>query len=407
MRKLANLFIILYILMAVVAILCGGAQLLGAPAALGIIYNLLCGLTIIVAIPLYFGLAFNRHLPRRTLIPLFFWLFWGLCGHWPLRELLGDGLLLFSGAGQLTVGLLLLWLNRRRNGQSLLLIPRQFVGNAFSGNGFIHFIIINICVIPLALILLIYFGLGTLITDQSSGFVQLQPTGLYMSDRVYRLGDKEVRLAAMIHLGQGDFYSDLASSLPQQGALILAEGVSDADGLLTESFSYGKLADSLGVATQQQLHFPGRLIDAEQLLNPTPEMLEETNLLPADIDIREFDSRTIAVLNALARDILNADKPLTGYTAFNRWLQQEMPADIDTIIMSDLIDRRNHAVYGYLSQALPHYDTIVIPWGALHMPGIERKIMKLGFELQSEEQRKSIDFLLLPFGEIWHSLTGQ
>jgi hypothetical protein len=406
MRKLANLFFILYILMAVTAILCGGGRLFGAPSALDIGYNLLRVLTIIVAIPLYFGLAFNRHLPRLILIPLFLWLFWGLCGHWPLQPLLGDKLLLLSGCGQLGIVWLLLQLNRRHNGRSLLLIPRQFAGNAFSGNGFVHFIIINIFAIPVALILVFYFGLGTLIADKSAGFVQLQPTGLYMSDRVYRLGDKEVRLSAMIHLGQGNYYSDLTESLPQRGALILAEGVSDEDGLMTENFSYGKLADALGVETQQQLHFPGRLIDAAQLLNPTPELLEGTNLLPADIDLREFDKRTIAVLNALARDVLSADNPLAGYSAFNHWLQQEMPADIDKIIMNDLIAKRNCEVYSYLTQALPHYNSILIPWGALHMPGIERKIKQLGFQLHSEQRRKSIDFLLLPYGDIWHSLTA-
>jgi hypothetical protein len=405
MRKFANLFFILFNTMAVAGIIFGVGRFFITAPALGYGYNLLHGVTILVAIPLYFGLAFNRHLPRLILIPLFAWLFWGLCSYWPLNSIFGDNLTLYASFVQLLFGLLFLQINRLRNGHSRFMIPRQFAGNAFDGTHFLHFVIINIVVVPIALVLLLYFGINNLITDRSAGFVQLQPSGLFMSDRVYLLGDKEVRLTAMIHLGQGNYYSDLADSLPQRGALILAEGVSDEEGLLTETFSYDKLADSIGVESQQQLYFPGRLIDAEQLLNPTPELLEQTNLLPADIDLREFDERTIAVLNALAREVLNADNPLSGYSAFLSWIQQEMPKDIEKILMNDLIDKRNHVVYSYLVQALPNYDTIVIPWGALHMPGIEREIKKLGFQLKSEQKRKSIDFLLLPYGDLWHSLT--
>jgi hypothetical protein len=405
MRKFANLFLILFFIMASAGIICGIADLFMFIPALSVTYLLLHALTILIAIPLYFALAFNRHLPRLILIPLFFWLFWGACSYWPLTTF-DNKLLLIASCVQLLIGFLFLKLNRKINGRTLLLNPRQFIGNAFSGQCFIHFIIINIFVIPCALVLLIYINLSTFVNDKSAGFVQLKPTGLFMSERTYRLADKEIQLTAMIHLGQGNFYNELNESLPQHGALILAEGVSDTEGLMTENFNYGKMAQTLGVVSQTQFHFPGKLIDTQQLLNPSPELLEQTNLLPADIDLSEFDPRTIAVLNALARDVLNADNLLAGYSDFNHWLQQEMPEDIDKIIMNDLIDRRNKAVYNYIIQALPHYDTIVVPWGALHMPGIEQKIKKLGFQLVSEEQRQSIDFLLLPYGQIWHNLTS-
>lgn len=129
------------------------------------------------------------------------------------------------------------------------------------------------------------------------------------------------------------------------------------------------------------------------------------DLLPADIDLDEFNPLTIKVLNALANQVLNSESPLTGYLEFNRWAQQNVPPDFDKTIMADLIDKRNRHVVGILPHALNKYDNLVIPWGALHMKGIEQALLEKGFQREKSRERLSIDFLALPYGKLWDNLT--
>ncbi len=62
------------------------------------------------------------------------------------------------------------------------------------------------------------------------------------------------------------------------------------------------------------------------------------DLLPADIDLSRFDPLTIKVLNALAKNVLSAEKPLAGYMEFSRWAEQNLSSDFDETVMADLID---------------------------------------------------------------------
>jgi len=205
----------------------------------------------------------------------------------------------------------------------------------------------------------------------------------------------------MIHLGQEDFYSELIESLDSSRTLILAEGVSDNDGRLKEHFSYGKIADLLGLESQEKISFPGRVIESLDTDDSDSDHRDGPDILRADIDLNQFDPRTLEVLNALAKYVLNSDSLTEGYLEFNRWAQDHISDDLEEVIMNDLINKRNRAVISYLPKALKKYDTIVIPWGALHMQGIEAMVKKRGFRLEESHSRLSIDFLLLPYEKIW------
>ena len=127
-------------------------------------------------------------------------------------------------------------------------------------------------------------------------------------------------------------------------------------------------------------------------------------MIRADIDISAFDPRTIDVLDALARYVLNAPSPVAGYLEFNQWLEENAPPDIDDIVMTDLLDKRNQALLEYLPDALENYDTLVIPWGALHMKGIEQALLDRGFSPGTTRRHLSIDFGSLPYRQMWDQL---
>lgn len=402
MRRIANTFLVLFLGAAVLGV---GDEILrrfwpGNPFS-GV--RNLCDLfTVLLAVLVYFGFAFNRHLPKLILLPPLCYLFWSLLDFWPLAHLAGPrSYRLYGAIGQLLLGILILQLNRRRNKKGLLFNRAQFVGPGFSGRGFLRFSLVNLLVLPIALVTLGFSAAGNLLERNTAGFVQLKPNGLYMTEKVYRRQGKTVRLAAMIHLGRKAYFDELVGSFSSGRTLILAEGVTDVTGRLQNRFSYGRLADLLGLTSQEEIRYYGRLIKPADLVTPPLAKPREPDILRADVDLREFDKRTIAVLDALSRYLLNNESLLAGYQQFNRWADEHITPETNRVIMHDLIGRRNARVVDYLDQALANYDTIVIPWGALHMPGIEREVVKQGFTLSSSQQRKSIDFLLLPYEKLW------
>lgn len=406
MRKLANLFLILFLVSAVLGVTSELLRIFIDVQFLSGFQQLIWVACIGIGSVVYVGLGFNRHLPKVILIPLFIWLFWSVADYWPLENFVGEYYPLYAACGQLLFAVMILKFNQRMNHKSLLLTQSQFIGPAFSGRNLFRFCLINIPILPLALILISYSFVDHLIETNTAGFVQLKPNGLYMTERIYRQGEKQIRLAGMIHLGQKEYYDDLTASMPGARTLILAEGVSDESGLLTERFGYGKIAELLGLTSQENIHFQGRLIEATELETPEPVKQDIPDILRADIDLKQFDPHTLEVLNALAKYILNAESLTDGYFEFNRWAQEHITPDTNKIIMEDLIHKRNRSVLSYLPKGMTRYDTLVIPWGALHMKGIEKAVVEQGFLLEESRERLSIDFLLLPYEKLWENLMG-
>ncbi len=405
MRRLANCFLILFLVAAFSRFIYAAARLypaLDIPAFPAQAIGLLCFLCAGLLFP---GFAFNRNLPLPVLLPPQLWLLWSLVDFWPLENWFGAKYQLLAAVAQLLLGLICLNLNRTLNGRSLLLTAGQFAGPAFSLRRFVLFCLAAPLVFPLLAAIIGFSLLGNLIESGSAGFVHLKPNGLYLEERTYVQAGKQIRLAGMIHLAQPEYYSALTASIPPERTLILLEGVTDRDGRLKEHFSYRRIADLLGLTAQEHNVFQGRLISPAQLHERATGPPPAVDLLPADIDLREFDPLTIEVLNALAKYVLNNESPLAGYLEFSRWAQQNTPADINRIIMRDLLDKRNQHVLGYLPEALNKYDHLVIPWGALHMKGIERSLFKRDFALADRRGHLSIDFRQLPYAKLWKALT--
>lgn len=407
MRKLANIFLVLFPLSAVLGL---SSELLHQFSSFSLPPILAQGPWLagfFCAFVLYLGFGFNRHLPVVILLPLELWLVWSLIDFWPLEVAVGPPYRLYAAIAQLSLGLIALQLNRLINNRSRFFVQRQFSGPAFNPGRLLIFCLINIFVLPVILLLIGYALAGNLIESYSAGFVRLKPNGLYMMERIYQREDKQIRLAGMIHLARPEYYTGLMASIPRHRTLILMEGVTDKEGLLKERFAYGKIADLLGLESQGDIRFQGRLIDVNTLNKPESGSQLDIDLLPADIDLSAFDPITIKILNALAKYVLNADSPFAGYLEFSRWAQQNVQPDFDKTIMRDLLDKRNQHAVAYIPTALKKYDYLIIPWGALHMKGIEQAVIEQGFLLEKSRERLSIDFLLLPYKQLWEGLTGK
>jgi len=409
MRLLANLFLLLFILFAIATAALDLVPALPPSSLFMVAFGLLKSLCLGIAFILYNVSAFNRHLPKLLLYPLFAWLLWGVLDYWPLPQVTGQYYHFCAGTAQLLTIILLLRRNRRENECSPLLVPSQFTGPFFSGRSLLLFVVINILITPLLLIIFGWNAAARLADEGSAGFVQLKPDGIYMSEKSYRHEAKTIRLVAMIHLARPEYYADIVKTIPREKTLILLEGVSDDRNLLHNRFSYGNLAEFLGLTSQSQLHLPGRVISRQQLTAEPPDdtLGQGLDMIRADIDISAFDPHTIEVLDALAKYVLNAESPLAGYLAFNQWVADNEGPDIDKTIMTDLLDKRNVALLSYLPEALERYDTLVIPWGALHMKGLEQALLARGFYLVKTSRHLSIDFGNLPYKQMWEKLLPQ
>lgn len=211
----------------------------------------------------------------------------------------------------------------------------------------------------------------------------------------------------MIHIGDKGFYHDLADSVSSGKTVILAEGVTDQDGLLTAQFGYDEVAETLGLTSQSEMKIAGRLVDEAELTQLGPADFEtlEPHIIRADSDLNRFSPSTLEFINMLGKHLFNNESLPEGLQAYDAWAREHVTPETTEALMADLLQSRNAVVISWLDRVLPLYDTIVIPWGALHMPGIEAAILERGFRLTSSKERLSVDFASLPIEQLLEKLS--
>jgi len=348
-------------------------------------------------------LGIDRRLPKRVFLPLTLFASWGALSMWPLAGIVGrESFGLTAAISQLVLGVIAILLLRGL-GDRKLLTEEQFQAPMFSLRNTLVFTAINLLLAPFALI---YTGLAVTsyyLEEQTAGFLRLSPAGIHMSERSYHLADKEIRLAGMMHIGNEDYYQDLAKSIATEGAIILAEGVTDQDHLLESQFNYGKLAGIIGLTSQDKMRLKGNPVKLDDI-DVAGQVIHEPgkpDIANADIDLNRFEPKTIEFLNALGRSLFG-DKPLIeGLAEYNLWVEENMTDEGLAGVMADILDKRNDAVIAGMIKTLKNYDTIIIPWGAMHMPAIEVAVLDRGFVPGKAQERLSLDFRTIPYGELW------
>ncbi len=401
MRVFANLFLILFLADGCFSLVDELVPLLTPLAPFTILRVFLAANVIVMAAAVYLCLGIDRRLPKRVFLPQIFFVFFVPLSSWlfpDLIEIRTYGLL--AAAAQVALGMLPLCCFRNGGVRTLTMPPAMFSVPFFSLRNTLLFSGASLFVVPLALLLFGLSAADSYMADHTSGFVHLGPGGLRMTERVYRRDGRTIRLAAMIHVGDKDYYEDLAASLAAGRSIVLAEGVSDDRNLLHDSIDYGRVAGFLGLTSQKDMDFRGRYIEAEELDEPRPvfggaeqgKQPHQTDILRADVDLSDFRPATLLLLNAVGKHMQESSSFLQGFLALNRWGEKNLTPEMSAVIMDDILHRRNMAVVSYLDKALARYDTVVIPWGALHMKEVEAEVLKRGFRLQEERERISIDF---------------
>ena len=332
--------------------------------------------------------AFLPQLPKRLILPPFFFLIWAIvCGAFPLAFVAPDHFQTTLAWSQLVLAIALLtvhWHWRRT--------PPKLDANSFSWQGFALVTVLALLATPLVLIVALANSAGVYLEARSGGYVKLRPEGLVLEERELTKGDKRVRLVSMIHIGEKSFYDHILGSMPRQGAAtVLLEGVTDDQGLLKGRFSYTKIADLLGLSSQESSSFQRDGKAASSHSAPDPAHRPRLEYRRADVDISVFQPLTLEFMNAIGAILAEPTAANFLRTVQDPDSPFQQP-NADEVVMHDILDKRNEHLIGEIDRALETSQTVVVPWGALHLPAIEASLKDRGFQETGHVSRPVIHF---------------
>jgi hypothetical protein len=438
MRRFVNFFLILFFTDGIISFLNVTFGVYPDTALLSLISCISSWAVIAVAIPLYVCLGIDRRLNKAIFLPQLIFVFWSLFQFWPLPVMLDRaryGLPMAVSQILLCVVPLLHFriikpaikynkqiikkhtagkdltgqvsdLNNYRDNKTkkrILLPPEMFYTSFFKLKHTVLFFVIHLALLPLILIYMAVAIASLHLDEKTGGYVRLRPDGLRMMERIYRRDNKEIRLAGMIHIADKAYFDAVIESIPSQGTIVLAEGISDRYHQLAAGFRYGGLAQNLGLTSQENMTFQGKLIEADDIpLSASTAENEAYHILRADIDIADFNPKTIEFIKVIGSTLLSDTSISKGMRTYLAWVRENSPHVTPQIIMDDLLYRRDQEVITHMESMLAHYDTIVIPWGALHMPEIEAAVLQRGFLLSNTRERIGIDFIKMLFARLFN-----
>jgi hypothetical protein len=252
-----------------------------------------------------------------------------------------------------------------------LVSESQLEGRGFSWWNLCGFLLGNIFLLIPAVAGYLFVCLALSINHFSEGFVSLSPKGLTVQMRKYvRADGKTIRLFPMVHIADADFYGKVSESFPTN-SIILMEGVTDEKKLLTNGISYHRIAKKLGLGEQQKAFRP-----------------ERGDMVRADVDVQDFSTNTIALLNLVM--YIHAQGLNVG--TLMKVLQYPQPPGFEDQLFDDILKKRNQNLLKEINAHLSDTENIVVPWGAMHMPGVSAGIEKTGFHQDGSQDYLAIGF---------------
>ncbi len=361
LKKFVNIYIILFLVDGLVSLSNALTGHFWGIQPLFMLQGTIALMVVVLSIPLYILIGSMRAFPKRVVLPMIVFTIWGgLCFALPVPIFLGVGntILLLSIVQPCLAVLTILVLHFSTAHKHWLYNSSDFMRCAFQWKRLFGFAAANVILIIPLIGLWLAVSLSLAVSHLSSGFIHLGVRGLSVEARTYLYEDKQILLLPTVHIAQPAFYRRLIEPLPVESTVVIPEGVTDKQKLLKEPLDHGKLAQRLGLEAQDN-----QIIVAER------------NTALCDVDVSEFSSETIDYLRicfSISRH----------WSAGNR--MQALQActftsdpDLDQL-WEDLLDLRNQRVTACVTDCLETYDTVVIPWGAAHMPGIQRTILNWG-----------------------------
>lgn len=379
MRKclsfLLSLVLVLFLASALVSLLDDTGALLFGSHLLTVVSGIISSLAFLLLLLSYALMGLTPLVPKRLVLPLVFFAALQCLAllpvavynyHWILPfDLIASALALVLGLvilRQLCPGWKLRW---------PLVADSHLGSRMFSWWNLLAFVLLNLFVALPATLGCLWGGASLAVSHLTDGFVALRPSGVVLQARKYVRNDgRTIVLFPMSHIAESEFYRSVAQSVTSN-SVVLLEGVTDNRSLLTNQITYKRMAKTLHLSEQHE--------DFD---------LQQGRLVQADVDVQEFTSNTVAVLNLVTQMHSQGVNPHT----LSLLLQFSPSPDVEQQLLEDLLLKRNRHVLHELFARLPDADSFIIPWGAAHMSGLAKEIQKSGFHLVATRDYVSIRF---------------
>jgi len=230
-------------------------------------------------------------------------------------------------------------------------------------------------------------------------YLGISPSGIQLVERVFEKDGRKVHLVGMMHIGDPTYYTELKRRMhatPPAGTtrLVLTEGVSDRDHLLPPDFSNGKTyekwAKLLGLETQKALGPSKPPRDTSQDLSPEPGEAADPNITwqNADGDIADMQPAHRKLLIEILKSMASADIA----AILNSPAAHATGEQIEDLMKNGLIHSRNDVLMRHFNEQGPAFSEVWIPWGAAHLPDIEKRLLGMGYKETDEVSRPIVQF---------------
>lgn len=338
--------------------------------------------------------------PKRALVPLILFAWWaGPAMAFPLTRWNVPHLALGLAIAQLLLALTVLY--SCHGGRWNRPLPLND-SPAFSWRYSLLAVPLTVALFPVLVATSTLSGFTTQVELLTGGYVRVRLDGIYLVERKFQSGDREVRLTGMMHVADREFYSSLLTGIdPAIPSVVLVEGVTDRRRLLGgKTLSYNRVARFLNLTPQSDSIFSqqiaegldgrdGQKTDGAQV----PERPEnrEIDFRHADVDAESFHPQTIAFILAVVglfqspdlrqfvATLVDPSSPITNEAA-------------QAQVMNDILFARNQRLAAEIESSLRDYRRVIVPWGAMHLPEIESWLEARNFVEREESERRALGF---------------
>ncbi len=251
-------------------------------------------------------------------------------------------------------------------------------------------------------ILLAYIAYAALsmIVELSDSYIKFTPSGVHTLETQLRQdGHPNVRLVGMMHFGATASYDKLYRSFAKPQSLILEEGISDRQ--RPTRTSYRCAAQTTLSVTRSVMEQPSLcIIDGAHRVASVSAALggPGVDIVNADVYLQELSPQTQEWIT-LNLDLLK--KFTTGDLRELDWryVYEQLSNPIPEQVWDDILYARNDRVIDSFQLASEHYNHVVIPWGAMHGPGLQQSLLELGFTATDSKYH-----LILPWSALLNAL---
>ncbi|MEO7934024.1 MAG: hypothetical protein ABIT76_12785 [Chthoniobacterales bacterium] len=354
---------------------------------------------------LYVCMAFTRRLSFRLVgWPALFLLWANLTGCFPLPMFYLKQPGLWMASVQMLMAFSLIgvaWHSQAVAGGPGFLDPAMG-REGFTWRRFLRFAGANFFLLPLLAITALLGNAVESIEKATAGYVRLRPSGLYITQSSFTKDRHTVALDGMVHVADADFYQTIKWGIDGVKTLVLLEGVSDENHLLSGGLGMEKLAKYFGLNSQMERGEYRQTLDkmtakedaGEVAEDGSVEIDQEVDVRRADVDVKTFRPQTINYLKSVA--LLYQSTQTGKMESFLKVMEDKKDVlQNDRVVrgaMEDILINRNTHLIRQIEKGLETHNRIVVPWGAMHLAGIEQYLRSKGFSEVSREEKPAVLF---------------